>query len=138
MVTIEIPEEFKGYKDYSIIHMHYGEAKTLVDLDDNPDTITFEVDKFSTFALAYSKEKAEKVNPANITYNAQTGKISVTSTQNGKLYIATYEGDSFVKADIYDVVADASAEEYDFALNQAAFIWDENLQPLCKKFKLTN
>jgi len=34
--------------------LHNGEAVTLVDLDDDPDTITFETNKFSTFALAHN------------------------------------------------------------------------------------
>ncbi|MBE6679362.1 MAG: hypothetical protein E7598_02440 [Ruminococcaceae bacterium] len=55
-VTLDIPEEYRGYKNYTILHEHYGEVVTLVDLDDNPDTITFEVDKFSTFVLAASNE----------------------------------------------------------------------------------
>jgi len=53
-ITMEIPEEYRGHRHYSFIHMHNGEAVTLVDLDDDPNTVTFEIDKFSTFALAYS------------------------------------------------------------------------------------
>jgi len=55
-ITMEIPEEERGHKHYSFVHVHNGETTTLVDLDDNPDTITFEVDRFSTFALAYTDE----------------------------------------------------------------------------------
>jgi hypothetical protein len=50
-ITMEIPEEFRGYKNYSILHVHNGETVMLTDLDDDPNTITFEVNKFSTFAL---------------------------------------------------------------------------------------
>jgi hypothetical protein len=56
-ITLEIPEEYKGYKNYSLIHVHCGEVVTLTDLDDNPDTITIEVDKFSTFALVTSDDE---------------------------------------------------------------------------------
>lgn len=50
-IILPIPEEFRGYANYTIIHVHAGEVSTLADLDDNPDTITIEVDKFSTFVL---------------------------------------------------------------------------------------
>lgn len=56
-ITMEIPEEYRGYKNYTMLHEHHGEVVTLVDLDDDPNTITFEVDKFSTFALAVSNEE---------------------------------------------------------------------------------
>lgn len=55
-VTLEIPEEYKGMKHYSLVHVHCGEVTVLTDLDDNPDTITVEIDKFSTFALATTDE----------------------------------------------------------------------------------
>ena len=142
LITMEIPEEYRGHKQYSFIHMHNGEAVTLVDLDDNPDTVTFEIDKFSTFALAYSDVElvgeVEETDSASITYNAQTGKITVSSTENATLYIATYNGETLSSVVSYDVTANAPAMYYDFASNQAAFVWNENLKPLCKKFTLNN
>ena len=38
----------------------------------------------------------------------------------------------------YDVTANAPAMYYDFASNQAAFVWNENLKPLCEKFTVNN
>jgi len=38
----------------AMVYAPQGEAVTLVDLDDDPNSVTFEIDKFSTFALAYS------------------------------------------------------------------------------------
>lgn len=55
-VTITLPEEYRGYKHYSFVHVHCGEIMALVDLDDDPDTVTFEVDRFSTFALAATNQ----------------------------------------------------------------------------------
>ena len=55
-ITMEIPEELRGYKNYSVLHVHNGETVLLTDLDDNPDTVTFEVNKFSTFALTATNE----------------------------------------------------------------------------------
>jgi len=51
-VTMPIPEGYLGHKHYSLIHVHNGETVTLTDLDEDPATITFEVDAFSTFVLA--------------------------------------------------------------------------------------
>lgn len=56
-ITMDIPEEYRGYRHYSVLHEHNGETVTLTDLDDNPDTITFEVDKFSKFALTATNEE---------------------------------------------------------------------------------
>ncbi len=56
-ITMEIPEEYRGHKHYHFVHVHNGEPMTLVDLDDDPDTITFEIDRFSTFALTYTDEE---------------------------------------------------------------------------------
>lgn len=142
-ITMEIPEEYRGYKHYSFIHMHKGEAITLVDLDNDPATVTFEIDKFSTFALAYSDveligEVEDSIHPASITYNSETGKISVSSTEKGTLYIATYAGEHLSSIMCYDVVPNTVATEYNFNSNQAAFVWNENLKPLCEKFTIGN
>lgn len=52
-VVIEIPEEYyKAGKTYSVLRVHNGELKVLPDLDDNPRTITFRTDKFSSYAIA--------------------------------------------------------------------------------------
>jgi len=63
-ITFDIPEEFKGHSQYYIIRGHNGETTLLMDEDDNPDTITISSDKFSTYALVYSENKAgnETVN----------------------------------------------------------------------------
>ncbi|MBQ8869138.1 MAG: carboxypeptidase regulatory-like domain-containing protein [Oscillospiraceae bacterium] len=55
-ITMDIPEEYRGYKHYNMLHVHNGEVVTLADLDDDPNTITFEVDRFSTFALTATDE----------------------------------------------------------------------------------
>ena len=56
-ITLPIPEEFRGYNNYSIIHVHEGNIYTLADLDNDPNTITIEVDKFSTFVLLGNTEE---------------------------------------------------------------------------------
>ena len=56
-ITFEIPSELRGKSEYSVIRVHGGETTILRDLDSDPNTVTIETDKFSTYALAY-KEKS--------------------------------------------------------------------------------
>lgn len=52
-VVVAIPDEiYKSGKTYSILRYHNGEVKVLPDLDDDPKTITFRTDKFSTYAIS--------------------------------------------------------------------------------------
>ena len=52
-VVIEIPDEyFEKGKTYSVLRIHNGELSVLPDLDDDPKTITFRTDRFSTYAIA--------------------------------------------------------------------------------------
>ncbi|MCK7504567.1 MAG: hypothetical protein MZV70_11095 [Desulfobacterales bacterium] len=53
-ITISIPEEYRGYKNYHVIRIHNGVAEVLETAyhQDN-QTLTFETDRFSTYAIAY-------------------------------------------------------------------------------------
>ncbi len=52
-VVIEIPQEvYKAGKKYSVLRVHNGELSVLPDLDDDPKTITFRTDRFSSYAIA--------------------------------------------------------------------------------------
>lgn len=55
-IVLEIPEDLRA-KDraFSILRMHEGKVTVLPDLDDNPNTITIETDRFSTYALTYAQ-----------------------------------------------------------------------------------
>ena len=135
-ITIPVPDEYKGHKKYSFVHVHNGITSTLVDLDDNPDTVTFEIDEFSTFVLTYSdSEDTENNYPANITY--ADGKIKVLSNKAASVYIAEYAGEKLVSVIKTDIEAEKE-ESFDFDETKAAFVWDENLVPLCEKFVLKN
>ncbi len=94
-ITMDIPEEYRGHKHYHFVHVHNGEPMTLVDLDDNPDTITFEVDRFSTFALTYTDEvlsvdgeiEEEKVEETNFgTLNAYIKDIKYQTDDSATRY----------------------------------------------------
>ncbi len=52
-VVIEIPDKvYEAGKTYSVLRIHNGELSVLPDLDENPKTITFRTDRFSTYAIA--------------------------------------------------------------------------------------
>ena len=56
-VVIEVPNDvYKKGTKYSVLRVHNGEVSVLPDLDDDPKTITFRTDKFSSYAI--SKEVA--------------------------------------------------------------------------------
>ncbi len=65
-ITLPIPEEYRGRRHYAVLHEHCGEVIMLTDLDDDPDTVTFEVDRFSTFALTATDEELTYTDPAAI------------------------------------------------------------------------
>lgn len=61
-ITIDIPENLKGKEKYYIVRNHNGECTLLSDIDDNPDTITFRTNRFSTYAIVYGEAaKSEDV-----------------------------------------------------------------------------
>lgn len=61
-ITFEIPERLRGKTQYSVIRVHGSETTVLHDLDNEPNTVTIETDKFSTYALAY-REKTTSSRP---------------------------------------------------------------------------
>jgi len=57
-LVIAVPESMRNTdsvntRAYAVIRMHDGQAETLTDLDSNPNTITIETDRFSTYAIIY-------------------------------------------------------------------------------------
>ena len=52
-VIIEVPDSiYKKGMNYSVLRVHNGELTILPDLDDDPKTITFRTDRFSSYAIA--------------------------------------------------------------------------------------
>jgi len=77
-LVIDIPENLRSTnRTFSIIRVHNGVAETLVDLDNDPNTITIETDKFSTYALAY---KDEVTNTSATTNGTTTTTTTATKT----------------------------------------------------------
>ena len=73
-VTVNIPEKLrKSGREFSMIRVHDGVAEILKDIDSDANTITFETDKFSTYAIAYT----DKVVATPDTTNPKTGMLAV-------------------------------------------------------------
>ncbi|MGI6153264.1 MAG: Ig-like domain-containing protein, partial [Christensenellaceae bacterium] len=73
-ITIEIPEDLRGHESYFIVRVHDGKTDILVDLDTDPNTITFETDRFSTYALVYESHNSSGGNT-----NADAGTSDATA-----------------------------------------------------------
>ncbi len=52
-ITLMLSEQLKGHENYYMLHTHNGRAELLADIDNDPDTVTFETGKFSKFAMVY-------------------------------------------------------------------------------------
>ncbi len=56
-ITITIPEEHRGFRNYHVIRIHNGVATVLeTDYHQDNQTLTFETDRFSTYAIAYDTQ----------------------------------------------------------------------------------
>jgi len=56
-ITIDVPSAIRGMKSYAIIRYHEGIAERLIcDYDTILNTLSFETDKFSTYALVYEEK----------------------------------------------------------------------------------
>ena len=64
LITITIPENMKGdgNRTFAILRVHGKETDILEDQDPDPDAITIETDRFSTYVLIYQEEKTAEDN----------------------------------------------------------------------------
>ena len=100
-ITLTIPEEYRGYKNYSFVHEHHGEVITLCDLDNDPNTVTFEVDKFSTFVLtATNEEQGEDVLSGDLDLDGKTSATDLSMLK--KVLLGTDNGKSPILNDVND------------------------------------
>ena len=79
-VTVKLPESLKGNYDYKVIRYHENADGTteiaVLDVTKNADgTITFETDRFSTYAIAYSGISDDE--------NIESGNENNNGTDNG-------------------------------------------------------
>lgn len=78
-ITISLPENLKGFASYSIIRVHEGVATVLKDLDSDPNTVTFETDRLSTYALVHTPPKGSIPSTGENSALATVGFISLTA-----------------------------------------------------------
>lgn len=81
-ITIEVPTEYRNSDEiFTVLRNHNGVITELADTDTNPNTVTFETDRFSTYALA----KANEESNSNTGTNNSTGNNTPTqgNTNNG-------------------------------------------------------
>lgn len=78
-ITVDVPEDVKkAGRKFSIIRIHNGVADVLADTDDSDDTITFETDKFSTYAIAYENDEVN----SNSGISSSNNSVSNPNTSN--------------------------------------------------------
>ena len=73
-ITVSVPETLlKDGRVFGLVRVHDGKAEFLKDLDTDPETITIESDKFSTYAVVYSDEQANDTLPDDENKNTGFG-----------------------------------------------------------------
>ena len=56
-LTVQAPDDVDGNTyDFAVVRLHNGETTILPDLDEDPSTITFQTDRFSTYAVIYGEK----------------------------------------------------------------------------------
>ena len=82
-ITIKIPDELLGKGNYKIIRIHNNKADILETVIEG-NYLTFETDKFSTYALAYTESTSEENNEEKIENNTET-EVKEQSKANNPL-----------------------------------------------------
>ena len=73
-ITVSVPKTLlKDGRVFGLVRVHDGKAEFLKDLDTDPETITIESDKFSTYAVVYSDEQANDTLPDDENKNTGFG-----------------------------------------------------------------
>ena len=80
-ITFEIPQGLRGKSAYSVIRVHDSTTEMLPDLDNAPNTVTIETDKFSTYALVY-QEKSEPSIPSTSDTSSDTSDNTSDNTSS--------------------------------------------------------
>lgn len=107
-ITVVIPEDMRDGSDYKIIRVHDGKAETIPSSHDSrAHTLTFETDRFSTYAIAY-EPKDDSDTPIYVPPYTPGGKEPVFS--DGEK--TTLKQDSTIKDGVESItVNDGDAEK---------------------------
>lgn len=106
-IVIAVPEGLRQTDNvFSVIRIHDGEVSVLKDLDENPDTVTIQTDRFSSYTLVYKEAQTRKLGDINndgeitavdkkLLYNHIAGTSVLTGDD---LTVADVNGDGDVTA----------------------------------------
>ena len=65
-VTVAVPKDLQAAgREYAVVRLHDGRATLLKDKDSEQNTVTFETDQFSVFAIVYRAASATSTTPAS-------------------------------------------------------------------------
>ncbi|MDO4304154.1 MAG: InlB B-repeat-containing protein [Bacillota bacterium] len=106
-ITISVPDELKNTsstvtRDFAVIRVHNGEAVILNDLDTDEDTVTFETNLFSAYALLYcdvsgnggvNNSESTKDNEPKTGDNTSSAPYATAAMIAGLAYLRLYFGE---------------------------------------------
>lgn len=104
-ISLSLDENLADGEDYEIIRVHDGKADVVeASYDSETDTLTFDTDRFSTYAIAYKKA------PSHTHVSTKIDKVKATSAANGvkeyyKCSCGKYFEDAACKKEITDLNA---------------------------------
>lgn len=104
-ISLSLDENLADGEDYEIIRVHDGKTDVVeASYDPETDTLTFDTDRFSTYAIAYKKA------PAHTHVGTKIDKVKATSSANGvkeyyKCSCGKYFEDAACKKEITDLNA---------------------------------
>ncbi|MCW3491003.1 InlB B-repeat-containing protein [Dethiobacter alkaliphilus] len=87
-ITLTIPEDQRDGTDYRVLRVHDGVAEYLDTIYDSDNyTLTFETDRFSTYAIAYTPPGEAPVEETQDEQDEEQGKLPETGLNNWILII---------------------------------------------------
>lgn len=77
-VSFVLSDELKDKDEYTVIRNHEGEIEELESTyDEETDTLTFETDKYSTYAIAYKGTNTTDTTKNDLLTNPKTGDAKI-------------------------------------------------------------
>lgn len=77
-VSFVLSDELKDKDEYTVVRNHEGEIEELESTyDEETDTLTFETDKYSTYAIAYKGTNTTDTTKNDLLTNPKTGDAKI-------------------------------------------------------------
>ncbi len=102
-IVLDLPEHMRGKSGYAVLRVHEGKALIIRPIYDSTlHTLTFDADKFSTYAITYSSEDVTKGGSSGRGNSSSTDAYNFWETVESKI-MSVSEGDTIkVNAKSYD------------------------------------